>query len=686
MTAPFDLLLAGLFSISLRGSLIIALGAIACAAFGRRSAALRHATWCAVLVACAMLPLVELVAPSWRIPIALPAIPTSDGAVTNGEAIRAPGVIPIDSAVPLEIPAAATPDLRQIVVVLWLAVTLTLLARLLVAHARLASLVRRSRPLASEAWKRVALDASRALGLRRAVPVLVSAELSMPVVAGLLRPKVVLPRESDEWPLHYGRAVLLHELAHVRRGDLKWLTFGRVMSAVLWFHPLVLFACLRLRAEAEQASDDLVLRAGEAPSSYAETLLDLARALAGPRPAAGIPLLRRDHLSDRIDSIISASRDRSEPGIRLRMGLALGAVLVAALAAWPSIDSSGAATAGAESRMFAGKVRHFASSPVRVLDVRVRSSRVADASNRNDPTVRLDSPELDLENSGDRAIGWVLVRLATSGLSVDRFWCRVSIAPHSRALLRIPPSRWSNEVPQSRARRFEASVTEARFADDSWELPDQELAPSAPPSATPRPGSTPRPGVAPQPGATPRPGAAPQPGSPHPGATPETMPPSKWGAGDTPAPPAPEEAMPEVKWAADEPRVQAEVMNPRGAPVVITEAWTPLRVPPPSSSEAERAFDRGHAVTYGPALALHNTSSREVVSVRLRFKADRVGHAVTVLNTPIGPGETLRMPPGRTFWGTPEAMKVQILGVRFSDGSVWGTLDSTIDTRQVWIR
>ena len=38
------------------------------------------------------------------------------------------------------------------------------------------------------------------------------------------------------------------------------------------------------------------------------------------------------------------------------------------------------------------------------------------------------------------------------------------------------------------------------------------------------------------------------------------------------------------------------------------------------------------------------------------------------------------------MWGKPEAMTVQVLGVRFADGGTWGSLDSTIDTPQGWIR
>ena len=36
-------------------------------------------------------------------------------------------------------------------------------------------------------------------------------------------------------------------------------------------------------------------------------------------------------------------------------------------------------------------------------------------------------------------------------------------------------------------------------------------------------------------------------------------------------------------------------------------------------------------------------------------------------------------------WGEAEEMTVQLLGVRFADGSTWGTMDSTIDARDRWV-
>ncbi len=128
------------------------------------------------------------------------------------------------------------------------------------------------------------------------------------MVAGILRPVILVPENSSSWTPSRRRAVLAHELAHVRRRDPLIFLAAHLATIVYWFHPLCWLAASRLRAESERACDDAALRVGLLPSGYAEHLLDLARNF-NPQPA--IAMAATSHLESRVKSILDPAVNRS---------------------------------------------------------------------------------------------------------------------------------------------------------------------------------------------------------------------------------------------------------------------------------------------------------------------------------------------------------------------------------------
>ena len=102
----------------------------------------------------------------------------------------------------------------------------------------------------------------RAIGLRVPVRWAVNFDLNSPAVGGLMRPVVVLPPDlSDSLTPKQLTWVLLHELAHVRRGDLWVVAAQRVVQAVFFFHPAVHLANWIIHELREYACDDVALAA-----------------------------------------------------------------------------------------------------------------------------------------------------------------------------------------------------------------------------------------------------------------------------------------------------------------------------------------------------------------------------------------------------------------------------------------
>src|SRR5262249_41800786 len=105
------------------------------------------------------------------------------------------------------------------------------------------------------------------------------------------------------------RAVLLHELFHLRNADAWVNCFQSLLQIVFWWHPFLWFANARIRSVREEVVDDSVrLALGQDAESYAPTLLEVAR-LALARPLATLGLVgileSRHALKQRVDRLVN---------------------------------------------------------------------------------------------------------------------------------------------------------------------------------------------------------------------------------------------------------------------------------------------------------------------------------------------------------------------------------------------
>ena len=285
---------AFLVSIALRASAVLALVLLALLALGRVSAALRRLVVLLGLGVCAALPLISVAFPELpALRVAAPAGAVRIYAETLSSAETEPAPPPPVAA---PVPAASKLSPPDVVGAVWLSVTLLLLVRLGSGLLRARRLVKRA--VAGEAG------------------VYSSRDVQGPLVVGLWRPCILLPVAAEEWSAERRRAVLLHELAHVRRRDGLALCLGQLSAALYWFQPLVWIALRRLRRECELAADEDVIAAGMRPSRYAEHLLAVARAMVVPSGVVAMAA-RPSELSRRVGVLVG--RDRLPPPLSWRM-------------------------------------------------------------------------------------------------------------------------------------------------------------------------------------------------------------------------------------------------------------------------------------------------------------------------------------------------------------------------------
>jgi hypothetical protein len=165
--------------------------------------------------------------------------------------------------------------------------------------------VRRSRP-APPSWQLEVNALCERWRMTREVRLGLIEGVTSPLAVGLRRSTILLPDVATTWSAERRRAVLLHELAHVRRGDCPTQLVTQAACALYWFNPLVWLAAARLRAERERACDDEVLRTGTRPSEYAAHLLDIAKHLRPAlRPSAALAMARPSLLEGRLLAVLS---------------------------------------------------------------------------------------------------------------------------------------------------------------------------------------------------------------------------------------------------------------------------------------------------------------------------------------------------------------------------------------------
>jgi beta-lactamase regulating signal transducer with metallopeptidase domain/thiol-disulfide isomerase/thioredoxin len=191
-------------------------------------------------------------------------------------------------------------------VALWLLGSTFLGLRLWVGHCRMRTLRLSAVPAAASEQ---ALCRELAAGMHVASPSLWrSPYLFSPCLVGLWHPAILLPDDVDKSL----RETLVHELAHLRRGDGLWNLLRHLVVAAIWVHPLVWVLSRRLEATAEEVCDDYVVNSGAERVLYAGHLLELAdRSLAPVAPASVGMVSLRSMLARRIIRILDTSRSVS---------------------------------------------------------------------------------------------------------------------------------------------------------------------------------------------------------------------------------------------------------------------------------------------------------------------------------------------------------------------------------------
>jgi beta-lactamase regulating signal transducer with metallopeptidase domain/uncharacterized GH25 family protein len=272
-----------------------------------------------------------------------PALPPENNFAPALEPALRPTTVPRTATAPTTIVTprpAATLDFDDLLLPslasLWVAGALGLSLVVGIQLFRFRNQLVRSAAIAAPDLRELLDDCRHEFGVTRRIELLETNAVASPALFGLLRLRLLLPVGlSGKFSRRELRYIFLHELAHVKRGDLwlNWLVTA--LQLMHWFNPLVWLGFARLRADRELACDELALvRAGETSGTpYGETIIKLLAGLGRPAAVPGLVGILEDkkQMQRRISMIASFRK----PG----RWSALAAILLLGLAATALTDA-----------------------------------------------------------------------------------------------------------------------------------------------------------------------------------------------------------------------------------------------------------------------------------------------------------------------------------------------------------
>lgn len=219
-------------------------------------------------------------------------------------------------------------DPTPLIMILWGAGALAVLARLGVGLATLNRWTRSAEPVSDPHWLQALERARAATGASDRLRLMVADKVPGPLGWGWRNPVILIDYDTYAEP-EEADAILAHEVAHVARRDWPSLMMTRLATALFWFNPLAWTLAREAIHQAEEAADAHAARSTE-PTRYAETLLSWGQIGRGIGVPANSIAPGARALSRRVRAVLDANLLERSARSRVAMVAVLLCVGVAA--------------------------------------------------------------------------------------------------------------------------------------------------------------------------------------------------------------------------------------------------------------------------------------------------------------------------------------------------------------------
>lgn len=163
-----------------------------------------------------------------------------------------------------------------LIVNIYLAGMMLLLLRIIYNLFTLKNIKRQGITLPGNNWLQLLEKCATNMRIKRKVELLCSTKVTVPLVMGAIKPVILVPVAlANQLSTREAEAILLHELAHIRRNDYLVNMIQLFIETLLFYNPFVWFISSIIRKEREHCCDDAVVNATEERLPYAKALAAL---------------------------------------------------------------------------------------------------------------------------------------------------------------------------------------------------------------------------------------------------------------------------------------------------------------------------------------------------------------------------------------------------------------------------
>jgi bla regulator protein BlaR1 len=203
---------------------------------------------------------------------------TSLPSITGGQVITAANTAvtmqPVTKSADYQVISRFLNDHSGSIVFVWFLVVMARVLQLLTGLHSLYYLRRRQVLAVSEAWENRVKQLALQLGIKQLVGIAESGMAKVPMVIGHLKPLILIPAGLiTAMPPSAIEAILVHELAHIRRRDYIINLLVSMMEIVFFFNPAVLWIASLIRAERENCCDDIAVTYTGSKVNYIKALV-----------------------------------------------------------------------------------------------------------------------------------------------------------------------------------------------------------------------------------------------------------------------------------------------------------------------------------------------------------------------------------------------------------------------------